>query len=132
MAGNPGTRERATEARGHVHNKRRRLGEVPIITAKIGTSPKRHPAGALLTTSGARPKAALACGYIKSGGSAAIGAHGSAALATQPLTFNNLLSLCGSARAFPRMVWANNAKKRRAYAAGRSFVTRTGFKPVTF
>ncbi|MDE6042858.1 MAG: hypothetical protein K2G07_04845, partial [Muribaculaceae bacterium] len=76
-------------------------------------------------------KAALACGYIKSGGSAAIGAHGSAALATQPLTFNNLISLCGSARVFLRL-GANNAKKRRAYAAGRSFVTRTGFKPVTF
>ena len=66
MVGNPGTRERATEARGHVHNKRRSL------------------AGTLLTTSGARPKAALACGYIKSGGSAAIGAHGSAALAFDP------------------------------------------------
>ena len=48
MVGNPGTRERATEARGHVHNKRRSLGEVTIITAKTGTSPRRHPAGTLL------------------------------------------------------------------------------------
>ncbi|MDE6043875.1 MAG: hypothetical protein K2G07_10095, partial [Muribaculaceae bacterium] len=43
-----------------------------------------------LTTSCARPKAALACGYIKSGGSAAIGAHDSAALAAQ-LDFQQLV-----------------------------------------
>ena len=34
MVGTPGTREHATEARGHGHNKRRNLGEVTIITAK--------------------------------------------------------------------------------------------------
>ena len=49
MVGNPGTRERATEARGHGHNKRRSLGEVTIITAKTGTSPRRHPARVLHT-----------------------------------------------------------------------------------
>ena len=33
MVGNPGTRERATEARGHVHNNRWSLGEVTIFTS---------------------------------------------------------------------------------------------------
>ena len=107
MVGNPGTRERATEARGHGHNKRRSLGEVTIITAK-----NRHLSEAPPRGDAPHPMPH----YVRHG------VDDMSRLRRSLLNFNNLNFLCGSARVLLSLRCGLDTKRQKRQKKHKDFI----------